>query len=49
MARFLFADVPVVLFDSIFEPPTRLQLRWPRTSGYHLSGYYGGLWLAASS
>ena len=46
MTRFLFADVPVVLFDSIFAAadPAQLQLAsylWL----YHLSGYYGGLWL----
>jgi hypothetical protein len=46
MTRFLFADVPVVLFDTIFtaDDPTKLPLDsylWL----YHLSGYYGGLWL----
>jgi hypothetical protein len=46
MTRFLFADVPVVLFDKIFTAgdPAKLPLGsylWL----YHLSGYYGGLWL----
>ncbi len=46
MTRFLFGEVPVVLFDRIFTSadPNRLQLPsylWL----YHLSGYYGGLWL----
>jgi hypothetical protein len=46
MTRFLFGDVPVVLFDRIFAAtdPARLPLcsyLWL----YHLSGYYGGLWL----
>ncbi|MEX1006841.1 MAG: hypothetical protein WD271_03245 [Acidimicrobiia bacterium] len=46
MTRFLFADVPVVLFDRIFtaDDPVKLSLGsylWL----YHLSGYYGGLWL----
>ncbi len=46
MTRFLFADVPVVLFDNIFTAPDPAQL--PLGSYlwlYHLSGYYGGLWL----
>jgi hypothetical protein len=46
MTRFLFGDVPVVLFDTIFttDEPASLPLGsylWL----YHLSGYYGGLWL----
>ncbi len=46
MTRFLFADVPVALFDTIFSTndPVKLPLGsylWL----YHLSGYYGGLWL----
>ncbi len=46
MTRFLFGDVPVRLFDSIFatDDPTTLPLGaylWL----FHLSGYYGGLWL----
>jgi hypothetical protein len=46
ITRFLFAEVPVVLFDRIFsaEDPQKLPLDsylWL----YHLSGYYGGLWL----
>jgi hypothetical protein len=46
MTRFLFGDVPVVLFDRIFtaDDPARLPLGsylWL----FHLSGYYGGLWL----
>ncbi len=46
MTRFLFADVPVVLFDAIFDATDPAQL--PLGSYlwlYHLSGYYGGLWL----
>jgi hypothetical protein len=46
MTRFLFGDVPVVLFDLIFESADPLRL--PLSSYlwlYHLSGYYGGLWL----
>ena len=46
MTRFLFADVPVVLFDNIFTAADPAQL--PLGSYlwlYHLSGYYGGLWL----
>src|ERR1700704_5311745 len=46
MTRFLFADVPVVLFDKIFTAADPAQL--PLSSYlwlYHLSGYYGGLWL----
>jgi hypothetical protein len=46
MTRFLFGDVPVVLFDAIFESAVPAQL--PLGSYlwlYHLSGYYGGLWL----
>jgi hypothetical protein len=46
MTRFLLGDVPVRLFDTIFgaDDPTGLPLGsylWL----YHLSGYYGGLWL----
>jgi hypothetical protein len=46
MTRFLFGDVPVVLFDRVFDAadPALLPLGsylWL----YHLSGYYGGLWL----
>jgi hypothetical protein len=46
MTRFLFGDVPVRLFDTIFasDDPASLPLGaylWL----YHLSGYYGGLWL----
>jgi hypothetical protein len=46
MTRFLFADVPVVLFDNIFTAadPAQLPLG-PYLWLYHLSGYYGGLWL----
>jgi hypothetical protein len=46
MTRFLFADVPVVLFDNIFTAAEPAQL--PLGSYlwlFHLSGYYGGLWL----
>jgi hypothetical protein len=46
MTRFLFGDVPVVLFDRIFTTSDPLAL--PLSSYlwlYHLSGYYGGLWL----
>ena len=46
MTRFLFGDVPVVLFDRIFaiRDPADLPLGsylWL----YHLSGYFGGIWL----
>lgn len=46
MTRFLFGDVPVRLFDMIFasDDPSTLPLGsylWL----FHLSGYYGGLWL----
>jgi hypothetical protein len=46
MTRFLFGEVPVVLFDRIFTSSDPLAL--PLASYlwlYHLSGYYGGLWL----
>jgi hypothetical protein len=46
MTRFLFGDVPVVLFDRIFSSPDPTAL--PLSSYlwlYHLSGYYGGVWL----
>jgi hypothetical protein len=46
MTRFLFGDVPVVLFDRIFASADPIAL--PLSSYlwlYHLSGYYGGLWL----
>jgi len=46
LTRFLFGDVPVVLFDEIFDAddPNGLPLGsylWL----FHLSGYYGGVWL----
>ena len=46
VTKFLFASVPVTLFDRIFaaDDPMRLPVGaylWL----YHLSGYYGGLWL----
>jgi hypothetical protein len=46
MTRFLFGDVPVVVFDRIFatDDPADLPLGsflWL----YHLSGYFGGIWL----
>ena len=46
MTRFLFGDVPIVLFDRIFAAgdPATLPLGsylWL----YHVSGYFGGIWL----
>jgi hypothetical protein len=46
MTRFLFGDVPVVLFDRTFSSTEPLGL--PLSSYlwlFHLSGYYGGVWL----
>ena len=46
MKRFLFAAVPVALFDQIFASSDPGEL--PLASSlwlFHLSGYYGGVWL----
>ena len=46
MKRFLFAAVPVALFDQIFASSDPGEL--PLASSlwlFHLSGYYGGIWL----
>jgi hypothetical protein len=46
MTRFLFGEVPVVLFDRIFSSADPNGLPLPSYLWlYHLSGYYGGLWL----
>lgn len=46
MTRFLFGEVPVVLFDRIFTSADPNALPLPSYLWlYHLSGYYGGLWL----
>ena len=46
MTRFLFGEVPVVLFDRIFTTADPNGLPLPSYLWlYHLSGYYGGLWL----